>query len=95
MGAGLHGRRGTIAGSPADDERRACQRIVQLPPTRHARGATTNVLERMNEEFRRRTKTQAMLPSEDAVLLHERSPSISVAPPAQRPTRRDVWRGRG
>ena len=30
---------------------------------------TTNALERINEEFRRRTKTQAMLPSEDAVLL--------------------------
>jgi len=29
----------------------------------------TNALERINEEFRRRTKTQAMLPSEDAVLL--------------------------
>lgn len=26
-------------------------------------------LERINEEFRRRTKTQASLPSEDAVLL--------------------------
>jgi transposase-like protein len=30
---------------------------------------TTNALERINEEFRRRTKTQAMLPNEDAVLL--------------------------
>jgi putative transposase len=30
---------------------------------------TTNALERINEEFRRRTKTQASLPSEDAVLL--------------------------
>jgi transposase-like protein len=30
---------------------------------------TTNALERINEEFRRRTKTQAMLPSEDAVLV--------------------------
>jgi transposase-like protein len=30
---------------------------------------TTNVLERINEEFRRRTKTQASLPSQDAVLL--------------------------
>ena len=30
---------------------------------------TTNALERINEEFRRRTKTQASLPSEQAVLL--------------------------
>lgn len=30
---------------------------------------TTNALERINEEFRRRTKTQASLPSADAVLL--------------------------
>jgi transposase-like protein len=30
---------------------------------------TTNALERTNEEFRRRTKTQASLPSEEAVLF--------------------------
>ena len=30
---------------------------------------TTNALERINREFRRRTKTQASLPGEDAVLL--------------------------
>jgi Transposase, Mutator family len=30
---------------------------------------TTNALERINEEFRRRTKTQASLPDEEAVLL--------------------------
>jgi putative transposase len=30
---------------------------------------TTNALERINEEFRRRTKTQASLPSEEAVVL--------------------------
>ena len=30
---------------------------------------TTNVLERVNEEFRRRTKTQSSLPSADSVLL--------------------------
>ena len=30
---------------------------------------TTNALERINQEFRRRTKTQASLPSEEAVLL--------------------------
>jgi transposase-like protein len=30
---------------------------------------TTNALERINEKFRRRTTTQAMLPSQDAVLV--------------------------
>jgi putative transposase len=30
---------------------------------------TTNALERINEEFLRRTKTQASLPSEEAVLF--------------------------
>jgi transposase-like protein len=30
---------------------------------------TTNALERITEEFRRRTKTQASLPSEEAVLF--------------------------
>ena len=30
---------------------------------------TTNALERINEEFRRRTNTQASLPSEEAVLF--------------------------
>jgi putative transposase len=30
---------------------------------------TTNALEQINEEFRRRTKMQASLPSEDSVLL--------------------------
>jgi len=30
---------------------------------------TTNAFERINEEFRRRTKTQANLPCQDAVLL--------------------------
>ncbi len=30
---------------------------------------TTNVIERLNEEFRRRVKTQGSLPSEDAALL--------------------------
>jgi len=30
---------------------------------------TTNALERINEEFRRRTKTQSTLPSAEAVVL--------------------------
>jgi transposase-like protein len=38
------------------------------PPSRHYR-ARPNALEWINEEFRGRTKTQASLPSHDAVLL--------------------------
>ncbi len=30
---------------------------------------TTNVIERLNEEFRRRVKTQGALPTEDAALI--------------------------
>ena len=30
---------------------------------------TTNVIERLNEEFRRRVKTQSSLPTEDAALI--------------------------
>jgi transposase-like protein len=30
---------------------------------------TTNVIERLNEEFRRRVKTQGSLPTEDAALV--------------------------
>ena len=30
---------------------------------------TTNVIERLNEEFRRRVKTQGALPTEDAALV--------------------------
>jgi putative transposase len=41
----------------------------RLPRTQWKALRTTNALERINEEFRRRTKTQASLPSQDAVLL--------------------------
>lgn len=40
--------------------------LPRCPPVIALR--TTNCLERINEEFRRRTKTQALLPSQDAVL---------------------------
>jgi transposase-like protein len=43
--------------------------FLRYPPSQWKALRTTNALERINEEFRRRTKTQAMLPSEDAVLL--------------------------
>jgi putative transposase len=40
-----------------------------FPPSQWKALRTTNALERINEEFRRRTKTQASLPGQDAVLL--------------------------
>ena len=43
--------------------------FLQFPKSHWKALRTTNALERINEEFRRRTKTQASLPSEDAVLL--------------------------
>ena len=42
---------------------------LQFPPSQWKALRTTNALERINGEFRRRTKTQASLPDEDAVLL--------------------------
>jgi putative transposase len=43
--------------------------FLRFPRTQWKALRTTNALERINEEFRRRTKTQASLPSHDAVLL--------------------------
>lgn len=43
--------------------------FTAFPPTQWKALRTTNALERINEEFRRRTKTQASLPNEEAVLL--------------------------
>ncbi len=43
--------------------------FVRFPRSQWKALRTTNALERINEEFRRRTKTQASLPSQDAVLL--------------------------
>jgi putative transposase len=43
--------------------------FLQFPPSQWKALRTTNALERINGEFRRRTKTQASLPDEDAVLL--------------------------
>ena len=43
--------------------------FTAFPPSQWKALRTTNALERVNEEFRRRTKTQASLPSQDAVLL--------------------------
>ncbi len=43
--------------------------FVRFPPAQWKALRTTNALERIHEEFRRRVKTQASLPSQDAVLL--------------------------
>ena len=43
--------------------------FLEFPPLQWKARRTTNALERISEEFRRRTKTQASLPGEDAVLL--------------------------
>jgi transposase-like protein len=43
--------------------------FVRCPSSQWKAPRTTNALERINEEFRRRTKTQVSLPSQDAVLL--------------------------
>jgi transposase-like protein len=43
--------------------------FLRYPASQWKALRTTNALERINEEFRRRTKTQASLPGEDAVLL--------------------------
>lgn len=43
--------------------------FLNFPKTQWKALRTTNALERINGEFRRRTKTQASLPSQDAVLL--------------------------
>ena len=43
--------------------------FLRFPPAQWKSLRTTNALERLNGEFRRRTKTQASLPGQDAVLL--------------------------
>jgi transposase-like protein len=43
--------------------------FLRFPPSQWKALRTTNALERINGEFRRRTKTQASLPSSDAVVL--------------------------
>lgn len=43
--------------------------FLRFPRSQWKTLRTTNALERINEEFRRRTKTQASLPGQDAVVL--------------------------
>ena len=43
--------------------------FYQFPKRQWKTLRTTNVIERLNEEFRRRVKTQGALPTEDAALV--------------------------
>jgi transposase-like protein len=43
--------------------------FLRFPPSQWKALRTTNALERINEEFRRRTKTQSSLPTSEAVVL--------------------------
>ena len=43
--------------------------FTKFPSSQWKALRTTNAIERINKEFRRRTKTQASLPGEEAVLL--------------------------
>jgi transposase-like protein len=55
--------------SSFDEAGEALVTFLRFPQSQWKALRTTNALERINEEFRRRTKTQASLPGEDAVLL--------------------------
>ena len=43
--------------------------FLRFPPSQWKALRTTNALERINEEFRRRTKTQSSLPTSESVVL--------------------------
>ena len=43
--------------------------FLRFPKTQWKTLRTTNTIERLHEEFRRRVKTQSSLPSEDAALV--------------------------
>ena len=82
MEATLHG--GSASFEEAGDE---LFTFTRFPSSQWKALRTTNALERINEEFRRRTKTQATLPSEEAVLFLLfgllRSGQVHAAPPGR------------
>ena len=43
--------------------------FTRLPPTQWRSARTTNVIERLHEEFKRRIKTQTVLPSADTAAM--------------------------
>ena len=58
-----------ITARPAASQGDELFTFLRFPSSQWKALRTTNALERINEEFRRRTKTQASLPGQDAVLL--------------------------
>ena len=57
--------------SPAKDSTHLpqCLETTRFPKTQSTTLRTTNTIERLHEEFRRRVKTQGSLPTEDAALV--------------------------
>ncbi len=53
----------------ADDPRAPLLTFFRFPKTQWKTLRTTNTIERLHEEFRRRVKTQGSLPTEDAALV--------------------------
>lgn len=64
MEQALSGRRNESA-----RRRRRAPHVLSLPKTQWKTLQTTNTIERLHEEFRRRVKTQGSLPTEDAALV--------------------------
>ena len=64
MGQALPGR----GGEPAR-RRRGVAHVLYIPKAQWKTLRTTNTIERLHEEFRRRVKTQGSLPSEDAAVV--------------------------
>ena len=55
--------------SLVDSSPTRCDGFTHFPPSQWRALRTTKAIERINKEFRRRTKTQASSPNEDAVVL--------------------------
>jgi len=56
-------------GDESSGRRRRTPDVLRFPKAQWKTLRTTNVIERLHEEFRRRVKTQGSLPSEDAALV--------------------------
>jgi putative transposase len=53
----------------ADSRGEASVRFTRLPPNQWKSARTTNAIERLHEEFKRRIKTQTVLPSADIAAM--------------------------
>jgi putative transposase len=81
----------------ADSLEEAGERLftfTRLPPSQWRSARTTNAIERLHEEFKRRIKTQTVLPSADtAAMLFWALLAVmteATAPSGQRPGQRQV-----